>query len=67
MSFHNSACDIHLDRESGATFLVAICNNEWGCGLTSKIRLDDYIGNTDGKNIFPSIDYSQAVTYLDTC
>lgn len=52
MSFHESACDIHLNNEPGATVLVAICNNEWGCGLTSEIRLDDCLGNTDGMDTF---------------
>jgi hypothetical protein len=51
MSFHESACDVHLSpgREPGTTFLVAICNNEEGSGLTSNILLDDFLGNDNGK------------------
>jgi hypothetical protein len=51
MSFHESACDIHLSpgRELGTTLLVAICNNEEGSGLTSDILLDDFLGNDNGK------------------
>ncbi|KAB8263424.1 Cyanovirin-N [Aspergillus pseudonomiae] len=50
MSFHETACDIHLDHERGKrrTSLVAICNNEEGSGLTSDILLDDFLGNDNG-------------------
>ena len=48
MSFHNSACDIHLDGDARAACLVAICNNEEGSGLTSEMHLDDCLGNKDG-------------------
>ncbi|KAF9894871.1 hypothetical protein FE257_004492 [Aspergillus nanangensis] len=45
MSFHETACDIHLSPDNA---LVAICNNEEGSGLTSEIQLDDFLGNKDG-------------------
>ena len=57
MSFHETACDIHLDHERGKrrTSLVAICNNEEGSGLTSDILLDDFLGNDNGKVFLFSI------------
>ncbi|GAB1199443.1 hypothetical protein APSETT444_008792 [Aspergillus pseudonomiae] len=53
MSFHETACDIHLDHERGKrrTSLVAICNNEEGSGLTSDILLDDFLGNDNGEYV----------------
>lgn len=51
MSFQNSACNIHLDSDPRATLLVAICNNEWGSGLTSEMCLDDCLGNSDGRQL----------------
>ncbi|KAJ5627830.1 hypothetical protein N7490_010058 [Penicillium lividum] len=48
MSFHNSACDIHLSKDDYCTYLTAICNNEEGCGLNHTIPLDDYLGNENG-------------------
>lgn len=49
MSFQNSACDVHLSAQPGATSLVAICNNDEGTGLETRLLLDDYLGNEDGK------------------
>lgn len=62
MSFHESACDIHLDfeRRPGKTSLVAICNNEEGSGLTSEILLDDFLGNNDGKILYLSFNMISA-------
>ncbi|KAJ6133150.1 hypothetical protein N7471_008365 [Penicillium samsonianum] len=48
MSFHHSACDIHLRGEPGCTFLAAICNNEEGSGLSDNITLDKCLGNDNG-------------------
>ncbi|OQE22285.1 hypothetical protein PENSTE_c010G03987 [Penicillium steckii] len=48
MSFQNSACDVHLSAQPGATSLVAICNNDEGTGLETRLLLDDYLGNEDG-------------------
>jgi len=49
MSFQNSACDVHLSTQPGATSLIAICNNDEGTGLETELLLDDYLGNEDGK------------------
>ncbi|KAK5788735.1 hypothetical protein VI817_009693 [Penicillium citrinum] len=48
MSFQNSACDVHLSTQPGATSLIAICNNDEGTGLETELLLDDYLGNEDG-------------------
>ncbi|KAJ5222479.1 uncharacterized protein N7469_008719 [Penicillium citrinum] len=47
MSFQNSACDVHLSTQPGATSLIAICNNDEGTGLETELLLDDYLGNED--------------------
>lgn len=49
MSFQKSACDVHLNTQSGGTSLVATCNNDEGSGLETDLLLDDYLGNEDGK------------------
>ncbi|KAJ5497540.1 hypothetical protein N7463_009527 [Penicillium fimorum] len=48
MSFHHSACDIHLSDELGCTLLCAICNNDEGSGLSDNIHLDECLGNENG-------------------
>lgn len=48
MSFHDSACDIHLSFKPGITSLVAICNNDEGSGLVDEVELDGFLGNKDG-------------------
>ena len=49
MSFHKTACDVHLNAHAGATCLVATCNNDEGTGLETELDLDEYLGNEDGK------------------
>ncbi|KAJ6103831.1 hypothetical protein N7486_004053 [Penicillium sp. IBT 16267x] len=60
MSFHQSACDIHLTTEPGATSLVAICNNDEGCGLVTDIILDECLGNQDGHFGWGGKDFSKS-------
>lgn len=55
MSFHHSACDIHLRGEPNCTFLCAICNNDEGSGLTDYIPLDEYLGNENGETLWLQI------------
>ncbi|ODM20065.1 hypothetical protein SI65_05051 [Aspergillus cristatus] len=53
MSFQNSACNIYIDSDPGdtdrKTSLQATCNNDQGTGITSQIKLDEALGNQDGR------------------
>ncbi|KAG2420112.1 hypothetical protein HFD88_004912 [Aspergillus terreus] len=61
MSFQQSACDIHLNPErEGTTSLVAICNNDEGSGLTSKLPLDNFLGNKDGHFVWGGKNITQS-------
>lgn len=65
MSFHSSACDVHLTSEpQGATSLVAICNNEEGSGRLSALVLDELLGNKDGKLHYHSPSHSTSYQAL---
>ncbi|OJJ80716.1 CVNH domain-containing protein [Aspergillus glaucus CBS 516.65] len=53
MSFQDSACNIYLDSDPGdtdrKTSLSATCNNDQGTGMTSQLKLDEALGNQDGR------------------
>lgn len=61
MSFHKSACDIHLAADTRGTLLVAICNNDEGSGLTTDILLDKYLGNNDGKALLSNLSVAREI------
>ena len=56
MAFNETSCDIHLSLHDGGTYLVAICNNDEGCGITGDLLLDQCLGNKDGKLLLDGID-----------
>ncbi|KAF8463902.1 Cyanovirin-N [Kalaharituber pfeilii] len=49
MSFHESSNNISIEVSDSSTYLIATANDANGDAVPNKIRLDDFIGNDNGR------------------
>ncbi|KAF7114784.1 hypothetical protein CNMCM5793_000323 [Aspergillus hiratsukae] len=60
MSLHETCEDIRIIRRIGATDLVADACNSSGRRIPNKIRLDDHIGEKNGRLVWGEKNFTQS-------
>ncbi|KAJ5892348.1 hypothetical protein N7504_009039 [Penicillium tannophilum] len=60
MSFFESCTGVHIQNKDDGLYLVCYARDVYGSYPQAEFRLDEHIGNDDGRFMFDGVNFSQS-------